>query len=236
MGEYIPEEPDLSVIQPSFAPSDLFASESAPIQSTIKALGLVPHPEGGYFNQTDAAPTSIPSPYAGREVDEAAISTSLIRPDYDPASRRLSTTIFYFLTPQRPLGFFHRNRSRIIHTLHRGRGRYVLLHPDTGRLESFIVGQNVEKGEKLQWVVEGGVWKASFLLEEEPQEHGKHPAGRESPGLLISETVVPGFEFADHEFLSPQRLKVVAPESKAAGLEWLVREEIQAAGDTIAAT
>ena len=56
-------------------------------------------------------------------------------------------------------------------------------------METFIVGQNVEKGEKLQWIVDGGKYKSSFLL---PLE-GDDPANNE--GLLISETVVPGFEY-----------------------------------------
>lgn len=72
-----------------------------------------------------------------------------------------------------------------MHTLHRGRGRYVLLHPGDdagkkGRIETFVVGSNVHAGEKLQWMVEGGVYKASYLL---PDGDG----GEDSEGLLISE-------------------------------------------------
>lgn len=64
-----------------------------------------------------------------------------------------------------------------MHTLHKGRGRYVIIHADevargefpggygegnaaegerwvgTARVETFIVGQNVLAGEKLQWLV-----------------------------------------------------------------------------------
>jgi hypothetical protein len=43
-------------------------------------------------------------------------------------------------------------------------------------------------------------YKSSFLL---PDEEG----GNESKdGLLISETVVPGFEYCDHDFLAPEKL------------------------------
>lgn len=33
------------------------------------------------------------------------------------------------------------------------------------RVEMFTVGGDLEKGERLQWVVEGGKYKASFLEE-----------------------------------------------------------------------
>lgn len=65
-------------------------------------------------------------------------------------------------------------------------------------------------------MVEGGSWKASFLL---PDVEGE----TSSDGLLISETVVPGFEYADHEFLSRERLSEILPEEKAKALEWLVK-------------
>ena len=50
------------------------------------------------------------------------------------------------------------------------------------RVETFVVGHNVEKGERVQWVVEGGRYKASFLV---PDLEGE--GEEESGGLLISE-------------------------------------------------
>lgn len=95
------------------------------------------------------------------------------------STRNASTTIHYLLTPSSPLGTWHRNKARIIHTLHRGRGRYAIIHADEvaseecvggyggdegvggfseekrwvkkARIEVFTVGQDVVKGEKLQW-------------------------------------------------------------------------------------
>lgn len=96
----------------------------------------------------------------------------------------------------------------------------MLIHADKEgspkRVESFVVGPNVEKGEKLQWVVEGGKYKASFLLPDEE-------CGKESKdGLLISETVVPGFEYCDHDFLSPEGLVDMVGGERARELEWLL--------------
>ena len=52
------------------------------------------------------------------------------------------------------------------------------------RIETFIVGQNIGAGERLQWIVEGGKYKASYLLSDGPSNIDKDP---ESSGLLISE-------------------------------------------------
>ena len=83
------------------------------------------------------------------------------------------------------------------------------------RIESFVVGRNVEKGERLQWIVDGRKFKASFLLPDEEGEEG-------SEGLLISETVVPGFEFCDHDFLSTKRLRDLVGDEKGRELDWLL--------------
>lgn len=84
------------------------------------------------------------------------------------------------------------------------------------RVETFIVGGDVLAGEKVQWIVEGGKYKASFLLEDK-QEEGR--------GCLISETVVPGFEFADHDFMRRERGEVLLTEEQVREMGWMVREE-----------
>ncbi|KAJ1566004.1 hypothetical protein HK096_004780 [Nowakowskiella sp. JEL0078] len=187
-------------IVPSFVAQPT-TPEAHSIQILIKSLGLQQHIEGGYFVETDRAKENIRSPFPS----EPSSTTNLVtqRPEFIPELRSLSTSIFYLLTPNSPQGGFHRNKSRTIHTLHRGRGVYVLIHADEPgdikRIESFVVGSDVAAGERLQWVVEGNKYKASYLL---PDIDG----GKESSGLLISETVVPGFEYCDHDFLSQDAL------------------------------
>ena len=83
------------------------------------------------------------------------------------------------------------------------------------RVETFVVGPNILEGERVQWVVSGGKYKASFLL---PDDVG----GDSSDGLLISETVVPGFEWDDHDFMQPQRLEALVGEEQKAELEWML--------------
>ncbi|KAF7889722.1 uncharacterized protein EAF02_002137 [Botrytis sinoallii] len=203
-------------LKPSFYPSS--EPDSSPqIQEVIKALNLIPHIEGGFFAETDRAPDVIPSPFGSDKSSTTDIAPQ--RPGFDPTVRNSSTSIFYLLTPHGPQGGFHRNKGRTVHTLHRGRGRYVLIHADEEgsekRIETFIVGQNVAAGEKLQWIVNGGKYKASYLL---PDVEG----GQDSDGLLISETVVPGFEYSDHDFLSPEGLKELVASEKVEELSWLL--------------
>ncbi|KAL8823509.1 MAG: hypothetical protein Q9191_005788 [Dirinaria sp. TL-2023a] len=187
------------------------ASKSGTVQQTIDILRMQKHPEGGYFVETDRDPRRMPNPFSDSQTggDE---------------TRNFSTTIFYLLTPDTSKGSFHRNKGRTVHTLHRGRGVYVIIHADEveqgkkARVETFVVGHDLAKGEKMQWIVEGGKYKASFLLPDLEN-------GTESDGLLISETVVPGFEFSDHNFMPAEALDELVESAEADGLRWLLLEK-----------
>jgi predicted cupin superfamily sugar epimerase len=195
-------------------------SEPASIATTISVLKLQKNIEGGYFVQTDRAKFIIPNPFLHDALSDLATLKE------QSATRHASTTIFYLISPGSPVGYFHRNKGRTIHTLHWGRGRYVVIHADEvsgsggsdkARIESFTVGHDVAKGEKLQWIVEGGKFKASFLLPEPSEEESK-------AGCLISETVIPGFEYADHDFMTAEGLKTLVTEEEFKELAWLLRK------------
>ena len=85
-----------------------------------------------------------------------------------------------------------------------------------------MVGQDVMAGEELQWIVEGGKYKASFLLEDAAAAAA---AGGEGTGCLISETVVPGFEYEDHDFLKMERAEVLLTMEQLEEMGWMVRRE-----------
>ena len=122
-----------------------------------------------------------------------------------------------------------------MHTLHWGRGRYVVIHPSdtdgnggegstTARVETFVVGTDVQRGEVTQWIVEGDRFKTSFLLEDEDtpmNEEGEKKGGSER-GLLISETVVPGFEFCDHDFMTAEQMRECIGVDGMEDLGWLL--------------
>ncbi|RHZ64711.1 cupin domain-containing protein [Aspergillus thermomutatus] len=190
------------------------------IQTTLQTLHLQPHPEGGYYTETDRHPLRIPNPH---NKDPSDTNTN---------TRSLSSTIYYHLTPNSPTSFLHLNRSRTIHSLHRGRARYVIIHADlatqaraehggTAPVTSFVVGPDLEKGERMQWVVEGGKYKGCYLLPDSPSENGDGG----SEGLLITETVVPGFEFEDHEFMSPQTMERLLTEDQCRALGWMLKKD-----------
>jgi predicted cupin superfamily sugar epimerase len=178
-----------STIDPSIAPlkpvhrydPHSTQSESEPSKSLITHLGLESHIEGGYFVELDRDPLTVPNPFPRTGPNEKK-STAAKPFSGDDSVRNASTSIFYYLSPVRPQGCFHRNKGRTVHTLISGRGRYVLIHADEKgeggkRVETFVVGKDVAAGERMVWVVEGGKYKASFLLD----------GDGEGEGLLISE-------------------------------------------------
>ncbi|GAA5963836.1 hypothetical protein JCM3765_004035 [Sporobolomyces pararoseus] len=163
-------------------------SYSTPNNVLKKQLSLLEHPEGGYFAETDRRKEEIPSPFANGE------------------PRSLATQIYYLLDTQSPKGKLHLNKSTTYHLLHNGRARYTLLRPSASKggkpeIKQVTVGEDIENGELRQLIVEGGWWKASELPEEDLK------AGEEEKtGCLISEVVVPGFDWHDHAFLTENGL------------------------------
>lgn len=116
-----------------------------------------------------------------------------------------------------------------MHNLHKGRGIYVILHVDRPRdakgrvlVDTFMVGQDIVNGEDLQWVVAGGKFKATFLIPDEDE------ADESMDGLLISETVIPGFEYADHDFLRAEEFVDFLDVEQQDELKWLLKPEEQA--------
>ncbi|KAK8190065.1 RmlC-like cupin domain-containing protein [Phyllosticta capitalensis] len=246
-----------SPLRPSFPSSthlsnaDATAAENAATATLIRALKLLPHPEGGYFVELDRDARRVTNPFHST-YDSGMLSpasgvvsfaetasgddktykeggeTGAAERRWADLTRAASTSIFYLLGQANSAGKWHRNKGRTVHTLIRGRGRYVLIHADEveeskgeakARVETFVVGKDVEKGERMVWIIDGGKYKASFLLED---EDGR---GKSEEGLLISETVVPGFEFTDHDFLTEERLKQLVTPEQAGELAWLLRQD-----------
>jgi uncharacterized protein len=170
---------------PPLEPIQATSHETEQTLQTVKSLGLQKHIEGGYFAEIDRNPLIVPNPFntsAQQAQEKEPGRTALLPRSGDDSTRNASTSIYYMLTGTTPLGSFHRNKGRTVHTLISGRGRYVLIHADEEgskkRVETFVVGHDFKKGEKAVWIVEGGKFKASFLL---PGNQG------EADGLLISE-------------------------------------------------
>jgi uncharacterized protein len=148
----------------------------------IEALGLAPHPEGGYFKETFRSPL-------------------LLRglPWLPPEGERSASTAIYFLLPAGVFSAFHRVMADevwhhyagdpvALHTLAPGDEASDAVHEVVG------LGDDVAAGHRPQHVVQGGVWQAATVL-------GDRYA-------LCGCTVAPGFDFAD--FVMPERDELVA--------------------------
>jgi len=154
--------------------------EPTHVQALIEQLQLAPHVEGGYYRRTFQAD-----------------HREQIGTEFGP--RYSMTSIFYLLTKSSPVGHFHKNRSDIMHVFHQGSPiTYYLIHPD-GTLETRTLGNDLSKGHELQFVVKGGVWKASSIK-----------AG--SDFGLITEVVAPGFDFADMTLAKQEKLLQLFPQ------------------------
>ncbi len=144
----------------------------------IESLKLEKHREGGYFAETYRAALQVKTDRPGK-------------------SRSLLTSIYYMLTDDNPILYFHANLSDAIHYFHAGDPiRYFVIHPD-GRLEKTLLGADPEKGCQLQLVVKGGCWKASVL--------------QGDSFSLIGEAVSPGFEYRDNIMAEPDSFKALFP-------------------------
>lgn len=141
-------------------------------QTLIEKLNLKEHIEGGYFVRTYQSPIQN-------------------------GMRPLMTSIFYMLTSDRPIGYFHMNKSDIMHYFHLGSPLdYLVISPE-GQLEKFTLGPDISQGHLLQLLVKGGHWKASRLKE---GEFG-----------LLSEAVAPGFDYSDMTIAKPDEFQMQFP-------------------------
>jgi purine nucleoside permease/predicted cupin superfamily sugar epimerase len=132
-----------------------------------KALNLEPHVEGGYFRQTFKAD------------HRPNITTK-------EGDRVTMTSIYYLLSADSPIGYFHMNQSDIMHYFHKGDAiTYYMLKPD-GSVQITILGPDPSKGHQMQMMVKGGTWKASKIPTDAKYGYG-----------LIGEAVAPGFDYAD---------------------------------------
>lgn len=130
-------------------------------------------------------------------------STHLDKLETDGGQRFAMTSIFYMLTKESPIGHWHLNKSSIMHYYHLGDPmRYYLIYPD-GRSETVVMGSDVANGQLLQLHVPGNVWKGTELL-----------TGEKGFGL-ISEAVVPGFDYADMTLGKFDELVKKYPQHKA---------------------
>jgi predicted cupin superfamily sugar epimerase len=111
----------------------------------IARLGLVAHPERGFYAETYRAPLEILAglPHGG--------------------ARAASTAIYFLVTREQPVTFLHRLKSDELFHLYEGGPLEVLLLRDDGRAEVARLGLDLAAGERPQLVIAAGTWFAVEL-------------------------------------------------------------------------
>ena len=157
----------------------------------ISGLGLIPHPEGGYFREIyrSAAPpmeSMGKTDLRGRMMPVEGVEDS---------KRNEMTSIYWMATHEHHFLWMGLNISPHVHYYHGGHPfTYILFYPD-GLIDEITMGPDPSSGHVMQMVVPTGTFKAGFL-------HNKE----EGAYFLVGEAVSPGFDFRDFKFICLEEL------------------------------
>lgn len=155
------------------------------IKLLINNLGLIPHPEGGYFKETYRSKGVIKGNALGGEFD---------------GDRNFSTGIYYLLTSNDFSAFHRINQDEMWH-FYDGSPLIIHMIAEDGHYSKVEVGNDIVNGQQLQYVVPAGVWFAAKVKE----------AGSYS---LVGCTVAPGFDFKDFDLAKRDELINIYPDYK----------------------
>jgi len=151
----------------------------------VKKYEMHPHPEGGWYKET----------YRSEEqINGNALSERF------SGNRNFSTAI-YFLMERGNFSGFHRIKSDECWHFYAGQTLLIYVIDNVGKLEIVKLGNNIELGERFQYVVPANCWFAS------------RPAD-ESEFSFVGCTVAPGFDFADFELAFADTLSLLYPQHK----------------------
>jgi uncharacterized protein len=115
----------------------------------IETLGLLPHPERGYYIET----------YRSRLMLEGLPHG---------APRSASTAIYFLITAEKPTTYLHRLRSDELFHLYEGGPLEVLCLRDGEAPALRRLGRDIAGGERPQLVIPAGTWFAAELAEAAP--------------------------------------------------------------------
>lgn len=163
-------------------------------ETVLEMLGLQPlDPEGGLFTLTYTSSKTINIVEQGSNKERALMSS-----------------IYFMLTNEYPINYFHMNKADIMHYYHIGLPiRYHLVSLE-GEYKTVVIGHDIVVGHHLQMLVRGGHWKAAELLIPQSSVGNDSTSGLYG---LISEAVVHGFHFDDWSMAVEKDIKdLVLPE------------------------
>jgi uncharacterized protein len=148
----------------------------------INKLNLQKHPEGGYFVET----------YKSGKL--------LTLPQYN-GPRHVCTAIYYLLLGNQ-FSSFHLMKSDELWHFYTGSSLTLHIIETNGELYEVRLGQNSDKGEKFQTVVESGCWFAASV-----DDHSSYS--------LVGCTVSPGFDYQDWKVADVGTLTKLYPNHKS---------------------
>ncbi len=108
-------------------------------RAVVGALGLTPHPEGGYYRETFRAPVAVGAPQGSRA----------------------ASTAIYFLLPAGSFSALHRVKSDEVWHHYDGDAVEIYTLQDDGAHCVTRLGRDLGRGERPQLVVPAGVWQAA---------------------------------------------------------------------------
>ncbi len=155
------------------------------VAELVAALGLVPHPEGGFFAETYRAALSV-------------------RADHLPArfggDRFISTAIYFLLKSGHP-SHLHRLHADELWHFHEGSPITIHVLEPEGGYRTVRLGAQISAGETFQAVVPAGCWFGAEVVATDSY-------------ALVSCTVSPGFDYADFELGERAALLAAYPEQR----------------------
>jgi hypothetical protein len=104
--------------------------------SIVRALGLAPHPEGGFFRETYRASGMVAT----------------------PRGPRAASTAIYFLVTAGSFSALHRIASDEAWHFHAGAPLRVVVLGEDGARTDVVLGLDLERGQRPQAVVSAGAW------------------------------------------------------------------------------
>lgn len=113
-------------------------AEPVTAEEVVRLLGLIPHPEGGFYRETFRAPA--------------------------PAGERGASTAIYYLLPAGEISAWHRvvDADEVWH--HYAGGPLELTLSDGRERSTVLLGSGLAAGERPQAVVPAGVWQTARAL------------------------------------------------------------------------
>ncbi len=149
----------------------------------IEKLKLIPHPEGGYFNEVYRS--------------EEKIKRSGLPQRYE-AERNMGTSI-YFLLESGQKSFLHKLQSDETWHFYYGCPLKLYIILPNGKRRKIMLGNNIYNGEVLQYTIPKFSWFGA-----KPKESDSYS--------LIGCSVYPGFDFEDFELGEREELLKLYPE------------------------